>query len=105
MKDFLKTLKFWSDRGVDGFRIDVAHGLAKDLTEPFRSMPVHEGLVERGNKGNGIWGDRNEVFAIYKEWRKLFNQYDPPRVAVAEAFRAPRASPTLCKHKDFGSVL
>ena len=33
-EDFLKTLRFWSDRGVDGFRIDVAHALAKDLTEP-----------------------------------------------------------------------
>src|SRR5699024_5895692 len=28
-EDFLRTLAFWSDRGVDGFRIDVAHGLAK----------------------------------------------------------------------------
>ena len=31
--DFLKTLRFWSDRGVDGFRVDVAHGLAKNLVE------------------------------------------------------------------------
>ena len=32
--DFLTTLRFWSDRGVDGFRVDVAHGLAKNLAEP-----------------------------------------------------------------------
>jgi alpha-glucosidase len=76
--------------------------LAKDLTEPFRSMPVHEGLVERGNKGNGIWGDRNEVFAIYKEWRKLFNQYDPPRVAVAEAFVHPERLPLYASTKTLG---
>ncbi len=31
-QDFLTTLEFWADRGVDGFRIDVAHRLAKDLT-------------------------------------------------------------------------
>ena len=36
--DFLTTLRFWSDRGVDGFRVDVAHGLAKDLTEPLRDL-------------------------------------------------------------------
>ena len=35
--DFLETLKFWSDRGVDGFRVDVAHALVKDLSEPFPS--------------------------------------------------------------------
>ena len=32
--DFRATLRFWADRGVDGFRVDVAHGLVKDLTEP-----------------------------------------------------------------------
>jgi alpha-glucosidase len=29
--------------------------------------------------------DRDEVHEIYREWRKVFNEYDPPRVAVAEA--------------------
>ena len=32
---FLKTLRFWSDRGVDGFRVDVAHGLKKNLDPAF----------------------------------------------------------------------
>lgn len=39
-KDFLKTLKFWADRGVDAFRIDVAHALKKDLSEPLRNLDV-----------------------------------------------------------------
>ncbi len=39
-EDFKKTLRFWSDRGVDGFRIDVAHALKKDLSEPLRSKPA-----------------------------------------------------------------
>lgn len=36
--DFRTTLRFWSDRGVDGFRIDVAHALAKDLDVPLRDL-------------------------------------------------------------------
>ncbi|BFO13757.1 hypothetical protein SHKM778_01450 [Streptomyces sp. KM77-8] len=36
--DARTTLRFWSDRGVDGFRVDVAHALAKDLDEPLRDL-------------------------------------------------------------------
>ncbi|OBF61936.1 alpha-amylase [Mycobacterium sp. 852002-50816_SCH5313054-b] len=32
--DFEKTLRFWLERGVDGFRIDVAHGMAKPSDLP-----------------------------------------------------------------------
>jgi alpha-glucosidase len=83
--DFLKTLKFWADRGVDGFRIDVAHALKKDLSEPLKDQDRYPDLVNR-MPGENILFDRDEVHEIYKEWRQLFNQYNPPRVAVAEAY-------------------
>jgi len=83
--DFLKTLKFWSDRGVDGFRIDVAHALKKDFTRFNKSYTKIDSMKIATN-GNDIIFDRNEVHEIYREWRKLFNQYNPPRVAVAEAY-------------------
>ena len=83
--DFLKTLKFWADRGIDGFRIDVAHALKKDLSEPLKDQERYPDLVNR-KVGENILFDRDEVHEIYKEWRQLFNQYDPPRVAVAEAY-------------------
>lgn len=89
-EDFLTTLRFWSDRGVDGFRIDVAHGLKKDLSEPFRSYPK---ILEFANPltGDDVLFDRNELHDIYREWRQVFDEYDPPRVAVAEAYvRAER---------------
>jgi alpha-glucosidase len=83
-EDFLHTLRFWSDRGVDGFRVDVAHALAKDLSEPLRSKPsVHEPIPL---DGSDPLFDRNEVHDIYREWREVFNSYDPPRTAVAEAW-------------------
>jgi alpha-glucosidase len=82
--DFLQTLRFWSDRGVDGFRVDVAHALVKDLTEPFPSKTT----LPRQSESNGahpLW-DQDGVHEIYREWREVLNEYDPPRSAVAEAF-------------------
>lgn len=81
--DFLKTLRFWSDRGVDGFRIDVAHMLTKDLTEPLPSRAELDALPQDG-KHPLI--DRDDVHEIYAEWRRVFDEYDPPRTAVAEAW-------------------
>lgn len=86
-EDFLTTLRFWSDRGVDGFRIDVAHALAKDLSEPLRDLGgIHpDPVTELPLDGSHPLYDRNEVHEIYREWRKVFDRYDPPRTAVAEA--------------------
>lgn len=88
--DFLTTLAFWADRGVDGFRVDVAHLLSKDLTEP---LPPHATFAEL-TAGQHPLEDRDEVHEIYAEWREVFNRYDPPRTAVAEAWvdasRRPR---------------
>jgi alpha-glucosidase len=98
-EDFLKTLRFWADRGVDGYRVDVAHALAKDLSDPLRSKPT---LEDEGVPLDGTdpLYDRNEVHEIYAEWRReVFDTYDPPRTAVAEAYapserRALYARPT-----------
>jgi alpha-glucosidase len=100
--DFLETLKFWADRGVDGFRIDVAHGLKKDLSEPLRMCNTIEYEEPRNTEGNGILMDRNEVIEVYKTWRKLFNSYDPPRVAVAEANVHPNRLPLYASEETLG---
>jgi alpha-glucosidase len=86
--DFLRTIRFWSDRGVDGFRVDVAHGLAKDLTAPLRSHAELEATKLAGDGSHPLW-DREELDEIYAEWRAVFDEYDPPRIAIAEAWVAP----------------
>ena len=97
-EDFLKTLRFWSDRGVDGFRVDVANLLVKDLPETLPSRAELEGLDR--DSGTHPLMDRDEVHEIYAGWRTVFNEYDPPRTAVAEAWvdspvrRAKYAAPT-----------
>lgn len=82
--DFLTTLRFWSDRGVDGFRIDVAHMLTKDLTDPLPSRAELDAMDR--TSGTHPMIDRDDVHEIYAEWRAVFNEYDPPRTAVAEAW-------------------
>ncbi|QPZ37931.1 glycoside hydrolase family 13 protein [Paramicrobacterium chengjingii] len=96
-EDFLKTLRFWSDRGVDGFRVDVAHGCAKELPDVLPTQAELDATPTTDGK-HPIW-DRNEVHDIYAEWRQVLDEYDPPRTAVAEAWvdsaerRARYASP------------
>ncbi|WP_255953705.1 glycoside hydrolase family 13 protein [Streptomyces odontomachi] len=87
-EDFRRTLRFWSDRGVDGYRIDVAHGLAKDLAEPLRDLGPDQfrGMQNAVEPGTHPFLDRDEVHEIYRDWRKVFDSYTPPRMAVAEAW-------------------
>ncbi|ALE06988.1 alpha-amylase [Arthrobacter sp. ERGS1:01] len=82
-EDFHTTLRFWADRGVDGFRVDVAHGLAKDMSLPLRSKPELEILVD---DGTDPLFDRDDVHEIFAGWRTVLNEYDPPKAAVAEAW-------------------
>ena len=82
-EDFHTTLRFWADRGVDGFRVDVAHGLAKDMSLPLRSKPALEILVD---DGSDPLFDRDAVHEIFAGWRTVLNEYSPPKAAVAEAW-------------------
>ena len=103
--DFLTTLRFWSDRGVDGFRVDVAHGLAKNLAEPLEPLPVRRDPadVTVWDGAHPLW-DRDEVHGIYAEWRQVFNEYDPPRVGVAEAWVHPSRRPRYASPSGLGQA-
>jgi alpha-glucosidase len=101
-QDFLKTLKFWSDRGVDGYRIDVAHALVKQL-EPLPERDSYDLNVMKSDGTDSIF-DRDAVHEIYATWRKLFNEYDPPRVAVAEAWVHPHRRPAYASKNGLGQA-
>ncbi len=80
---FLRILAFWLDRGVDGFRIDVAHALYKDpgLTD----LPADQ--VRDGSFGmSPLMWDRDEVLGVYEDWRALLDTYDGDRMLVGEVF-------------------
>ncbi len=79
--EFESILRFWLDRGVDGFRIDVAHGLY---------TPIDLVDAKRGEKFP-MW-DQPEVHEVYRRWRKILDEYDGERMAVAEAWTATAES-------------
>ena len=72
------VMRFWLDRGVDGFRIDVAHGLIRD--EQLRSNPRFR---VRGRPRLRNW-DLDEVHKIHRRWRKVLDSYEGERMAVGE---------------------
>jgi len=82
--EFEETLRFWFDRGVDGFRIDVAHGLVKDdgLADidglPFPLPDDTPAGVEHPH-----W-DQPGVHDIFRSWRRVADAYDGPRVFCGE---------------------
>lgn len=98
-EDFRRTLRFWSDRGVDGFRIDVAHMLTKDLTEPLPSQAELDALPIDGRHPTI---DRDDVHEIYADWRTIFDSYDPPRSAIAEAWVASDRVPLYASSTSLG---
>ena len=80
------VLKFWLDRGVDGFRIDVAHGMFKEAGLPdIKKDPAAEML---GTEHKPFW-DQEGVHDIYRSWRRIFDSYPGDRMAVAEAWVSP----------------
>jgi alpha-glucosidase len=90
------VIRFWLDRGIDGFRIDVAHGLVKRAGLPdgvTRQQPTGEPTARQP-----MW-DQPGVHEIYRAWRKLLNSYnasgpdaelaDEDRILCAEAWVHP----------------
>lgn len=101
--DFIKTLKFWSDRGVDGYRVDVAHALVKDLANGHLPERQSYDVSVMKDDGTDDLFDRDEVHKIYASWRnEVFNKYDPPRMAVAEAWVHANRRAAYASEKGLG---
>lgn len=74
--DARETLRFWLDRGVDGFRIDVAHGLFKDPGLRDNLLPPPPtGTRFHANHEPHQW-DQDEVHDVYRSWRSILDEYD-----------------------------
>ncbi|WP_428830375.1 glycoside hydrolase family 13 protein [Cellulomonas endometrii] len=97
--EFEDVLRFWLDRGVDGFRVDVAHGMVKAEGLPDWDGHVAmidgaegEGAADGEPTGVGNQGpmfDQDGVHEIYRTWRAVLDEYDGDRMLVAEAWVEP----------------
>ena len=96
-EEFRSILRFWLDRDVAGFRVDVAHGLVKRAGLPDYGTSTR--LLGRTPDGHDpgpprsalapMW-DQDGVHEIYRDWRRVVDSYrEPDRVLCAEAWVSP----------------
>ncbi|MFD7229434.1 glycoside hydrolase family 13 protein [Streptomyces sp. NPDC059881] len=81
-EEFEAVLRFWLDRGVDGFRIDVADNLVKD--------PALPDLASVPENGRSPVHDQDAVHDIYRSWRRIADSYPGQRIFVGELWLADR---------------
>ncbi|MEV0314044.1 glycoside hydrolase family 13 protein [Nonomuraea fuscirosea] len=77
-REFEDILRFWLDRGVDGFRVDVAHGLVKKGGLP--------DVGEEPDPADLPYQDVDGVHEIYRSWRRVADSYPGERVFVGEVW-------------------
>ncbi|BCW81297.1 glycoside hydrolase family 13 protein [Arthrobacter sp. NicSoilC5] len=115
-EEMRSVLRFWLDRGADGFRVDVAHGLVKEA-----GLPDWEGVAAMVEGTSGPhreshlpgdaphahtdaeephravspmyppspFFDQDGVHAIYRDWNRVLAEYGGDRMMVAEAWVEP----------------
>jgi alpha-glucosidase len=85
--DLEKTLRFWLERGVDGFRIDVAHGMAKPPGLPDTDVEMRPRMLSDGDPRFNHAG----VHEIHRNIRRVMNDY-PEAVSIGEVWVFDNAS-------------
>ena len=96
--EFDDVFRFWLDRGIDGFRIDVAHGLIKDTTFPDVGK-VGKILESETTENHPFW-DRDGVHEINRRFRSVLDEYDD-RMMVAEAWVAAHRLPLYLRADEY----
>ena len=93
--DLEKTLRFWLERGVDGFRIDVAHGMAKPPGLP--DMEVIKAEVLLTDSDDDPRFNHDGVHEIHRGIRTVLDDY-PDAVTIGEVwvFDNGSSGPSIC---------
>jgi alpha-glucosidase len=88
--EFERIIRFWLDRGVDGFRVDVAHGMGKEAGLPDMDLSILPGPDEHEVMPDlrDIRWDRDSVHEYHRGLRRVLDSYPGDRMAVGEAWVA-----------------
>ena len=104
--EFESVLRFWLDLGVDGFRVDVAHGLIKEAGLPDWAGAMNMlDLTDLDKQHPPMW-DQDGVHEIYRGWRKILDSYNTTgdaandRAMCAEAWVDPPERAALFVRDD-----
>ena len=86
--EFDDILRFWFDKGVAGFRIDVCHTIVKDRELRDNTLTTDEDpdFYQRVGQLPEYNMNRPETHEVLKRWRKLADEYDPHRILVGETY-------------------
>ena len=86
--EFDRILRFWFDRGIDGFRIDVTHMIVKDreLRDNPPATPDDPWFVQLTGQRQVYNSCRPEVHDVLRRWRAIADSYDPPKLLLGETF-------------------
>jgi alpha-glucosidase len=97
--DFEETLRFWLDRGVSGFRVDVAYGLFKDAALRDNPGAYSPTLFGHGPEQAMTW-NQPEVHDTWRRWREICDSYPGDRMLVGEVCLADLDQVALYSRPD-----
>jgi alpha-glucosidase len=100
--EFDDIISFWLDRGIDGLRIDVSHGMMKEdgLPDLDEARLGSFSLLEGDEPTEHPFWDRDEVHDINRRWRAILDTYDD-RMMVAEAWVHAKRLPLYLRPDEY----
>lgn len=99
-EEFERILRFWLDRGVDGFRVDQPHAMGKAAGLPDHPYvdEAGAGFIE-GRENPPMWS-QEEVHPIFRRWRAILDSYPGNRAMCGEAYVLPLSFMALWVRSD-----
>ena len=97
--EFATTLRFWLDRGVDGFRVDVCDAIVKAPGLPDWPHTTH-GVVEPVDGVMPPMWDQEGIHDVFREWRRILDEYDGQRILCAEAWLPPERAARIVRSDE-----